>query len=105
MSTVEIELLDRSLIRRYGKRNLTVSTADAARLIKQNKAKATATGFDGPPVSKIIAQPPAAKGAATADPLPVKEEVTTKKKKKKKKKKTSSPDPNGTDKVSIDIEK
>jgi hypothetical protein len=102
MSTVEIELMDRSLVRRYGRRNITVSMADAARLIKANKAKAVTSGFEGPPVSKIIARPPAAKGAAAADPLPVKEEV---KKKKKKKKKTSSPDPSGKDKVSIDIEK
>jgi len=103
MSTIEIELMDRSLIRRYGKRTITVSMSDAARLIKQNKAKARATGFDGPPVDKMIGSPPAAKGAALLDPLSVAEEEP--KKKKKKKKKTSSPDPNGTDRVSIAIEK
>lgn len=101
MSTVEIELMDRSLIRRYGKRTITVSMSDAARLIKQNKARARATGFDGPPVDKMIGSPPAAKGAALPDPLSVVEEEP----KKKKKKKASSPDPNGTDKVSIAIEK
>jgi len=104
MSTVEIELMDRSLIRRYGKRTITVSMADAARLIKQNRAKARATGFDGPPVDKIIGSPPAAKEAVIPDPLPESEEED-KPKKKKKKKKPSSQDLNGMDRVSIAIEK
>lgn len=104
MSTLEIELVDRSLIRRYGKRYITVSMADAARLIKQNKAKAKTTGFDGPPIHKLVASPPAAKEVGTVDPLASSEEVAPKKKKKAKKK-TSSRKPSGSDKVSIDIER
>jgi len=70
---MKIKLLKRSLIQRYGSAILTVSESDAARMIKQGHAIAVDTGFDKPPINKMM-DAPVAKKEVSSPENPTKEE-------------------------------
>ena len=93
MGKIKIKLLKRSLVRRYGSAILTVSEADAARMIKEGNAIALDTGFDKPPIDKMMSAPIA------------KKEVPSPENPTKRKKKTSSQERDGKPTLNIRIKK
>lgn len=92
MAMIKIRLLNRHLIRRYGRATLVVNELEAARLIKQGHAEAIETGFDSPPMNKMISSPSMKKEVETENPLVVMEKM-------------NSPDQNGELTVTIHTKK
>lgn len=71
MAMVKIKLLNRHLIRRYGKATLVINEMEAAKLIKLGHAIAIETGFDSPPMHKLVTSPGMKKEVEKASPLVV----------------------------------